>query len=287
MHYYKHHIGDFLRDAGTLPNEHLGAYMRLLWSYYLNESPITGDIEDIAFDVSSRPEVVRQLLRKFFHETPEGWRHNRCDQEISAYHGKAQKARESANARWGDANGMRTHSERNANASKSDANHKPLTINHKSKSKEIVSPDGDPPSRFDDFWREYPRDEGKKKAREVWARKKLDALADRIIADVKARKAGHGQWLDGYVPHATTYLNGERWNDAIRPRDGPKPAQQAPTSKTAQALMALEAMKSGNGMAAGSGFGGAATSRLLGFGPGPGGGGAAADSRGVGRVFDA
>lgn len=160
-------------------------------------------------------------------------------------------------------------------------------IRAKSNSKELVSPNGDPPSRFDDFWREYPRDEGKKKAREAWGRKKLDAIADRIIADVVARKAGHGQWLDGYVPHATTYLNGERWNDAIKPRDGPKLAQQAPTSKTAQALMALEAMKSGNGMATGSGFGGAATSRLLGFGSDPGGGGVAADGRGVGRVFDA
>lgn len=71
--------------------------------------------------------------------------------------------------------------------------------------------------RFAEFWAEYPRDEGKSKARDKWAKKKLDAIADTIIADVKDRKLRHGQWLDGIYPHATTYLHGERWKDAITP----------------------------------------------------------------------
>lgn len=208
---------------------------------------------------------------------------------------KFRERREAGNAsekRQGDASGAERVAVTPSNASVTEETPRGEEIREeeiraKSKSKEHVSPDGDPPSRFDDFWCEYPRDEGKKKAREAWARKKLDAIADRIIADVVARKAGHGQWLDGYVPHATTYLNGERWNDAIKPRDGPRPSQQGPMGKTAHALMTLEAMKSGNGMATGSGFGGVATSRLLGFGSDPGGGDFAADGRGVGRVFDA
>lgn len=72
-------------------------------------------------------------------------------------------------------------------------------------------------SRFEEFWKEYPRDEGKKKAREAWARKKLEAIADLVIADVRRRKASHGPWLENIIPHATTYINGERWNDAIDP----------------------------------------------------------------------
>lgn len=71
--------------------------------------------------------------------------------------------------------------------------------------------------RFAEFWAVYPRDEGKAKAKAAWAKRKLDAIADTIIADVKARKTQHGQWLEGIYPHATTYLNGERWNDAIIP----------------------------------------------------------------------
>lgn len=94
-------------------------------------------------------------------------------------------------------------------------------------------PNGEGRSRFDGFWAAYPLKDGKKKAREVWQRKKLDRLADRIIADVVKRKAEHGQWLEGYVPLATTYLNGERWQDEIRPRQGP-PSRPAEVSKTTQ-----------------------------------------------------
>jgi uncharacterized protein YdaU (DUF1376 family) len=138
MHYYQHHIGDFLRDAGSLPNEALGAYMRLLWRYYADESPIQGEPEDIAFDLSTSPETVRQLLRRYFCQTAEGWRHSRCDREIEQYRRKADKASASAKARWANANAMRTHSERNANETVSDANQEPIT-NNQERAKDIDS----------------------------------------------------------------------------------------------------------------------------------------------------
>ena len=75
-------------------------------------------------------------------------------------------------------------------------------------------------SRFDEFWTEYPRREAKAQALKTWKSKNLDVLADQIIADVKRRKAEHGAWLDGFVPHASTYLNGERWTDEINPKRG-------------------------------------------------------------------
>lgn len=71
------------------------------------------------------------------------------------------------------------------------------------------------PSRFDDFWAVYPSKENKKKAKAVWTKKKLDLKADMIIADVIRRKACHKKWLEGFIPHPTTYLNGERWEDEI------------------------------------------------------------------------
>jgi len=127
MHYYSHHIGDFLTDAGSLPNESLGAYMRMLWRYYADESPLTGEVEDIAFDAGTTPEIARQLLRRFFVRDGDGWAHVRCDKEIAKYHGKAEKAKKSADARWNGAKPKRTQCERNANASDSDANQQPIT----------------------------------------------------------------------------------------------------------------------------------------------------------------
>lgn len=69
---------------------------------------------------------------------------------------------------------------------------------------------------FDRFWQVYPKKRKKKTALEIWRRKKPNA--DTLIADVENRLANDGQWLDGFVPHPTTYLNGELWNDEIEPR---------------------------------------------------------------------
>lgn len=74
---------------------------------------------------------------------------------------------------------------------------------------------------FEDFWNLYPRKENKKKAEQTWRTHNLHAKRSTICADVRSRKESHRPWLDGFVPHATTYLNGERWNDALDTR-GPK-----------------------------------------------------------------
>lgn len=73
------------------------------------------------------------------------------------------------------------------------------------------------PSRFDEFWAVYPNKKGKADAKKAWRRKNLDALADLIIGDVKARAAGDRQWLEGFIPHGSTYVNAEGWQDAIEP----------------------------------------------------------------------
>lgn len=139
MHYYSHHIGDFSRDTSNLDDHHLATYMRMLWAYYADEKPFSDDCEGIAFAVRSDEKTVRRLLSHYFVLGDDGWRHKRCDKEIAAYHGKAEKARQSANARWNNANGMRTHSDRNANESFSDANQEPIT-NNQEEAKEKKAP---------------------------------------------------------------------------------------------------------------------------------------------------
>lgn len=71
--------------------------------------------------------------------------------------------------------------------------------------------------RFEEFWNAYPEKKGKAEALRAWRRRGLDTEADRIIADVEARKAGDRQWLEGYIPHGSTYVNGSGWEDAISP----------------------------------------------------------------------
>ena len=74
--------------------------------------------------------------------------------------------------------------------------------------------------RFEEFWAEYPKKVGKKDCLAKWRTHKLDAIADQLIADVKARAIGHRPWLDGFAPNPETYLNGRRWEDAIEPPKG-------------------------------------------------------------------
>ena len=70
---------------------------------------------------------------------------------------------------------------------------------------------------FDLFWSLYPRKVKRKESQSVWLSRKLDNKADTIIADVKNRTENHKQWIDGFIPHPTTYLRGELWTDAIEP----------------------------------------------------------------------
>jgi hypothetical protein len=79
-------------------------------------------------------------------------------------------------------------------------------------------------SRFGEFWDAWPaamRKRNRAKAEEIWNRRKLDAHADMIIADVQKRAEQDQQWLRGYAPMPTTYLNGKRWEDEL---GGPTPS---------------------------------------------------------------
>ena len=150
MHYYPHHIGDFIRDTANLSDSQAMAYLRMLWKYYTDESPLVGSCDRIAFAVRSDERTVELILGHYFTETPDGWRHSRCDGVISAFYAKSEKAAASAHARWkhanaskSNANALRTDSERNANEPKNDATQYPIP-NTQEKIKNNSSADAEP-----------------------------------------------------------------------------------------------------------------------------------------------
>lgn len=132
MNFYQRHLGDYAKDTKHLSMLEHGAYCLLLDYYYATEKPIPADrcerIANAYADVERA--AVKSVLKEFFTETPEGWRHFKCDDVIEASHSKSLKAKESAKSRW-----MRSECERNAIAQPTqcdgNANHKPLTNNHK------------------------------------------------------------------------------------------------------------------------------------------------------------
>lgn len=142
MHYYQHHIGDFVRDTARLTDSQCMAYLRLIWMYYDTEKPLPNDPEGLAFQVGASDQDVRLILKHYFEIDGENHRHKRCDKEIAVFKDKSEKAAKSANARWNNPKAMRTHTERIANERVLDANQEPRTKNQIKKATTVAAPDG-------------------------------------------------------------------------------------------------------------------------------------------------
>lgn len=133
MIYFEHHIGDYAAAAGHLSLIEDAIYSRAQRRYYLTEAPLPADSDAVARLVGAKEPneraAVDRVLAEFFVLQDDGWHHPGCDLVIAAYHQKIGKARNSASARWGskpapsdgNANAMRTHSERTPNALRTDS----------------------------------------------------------------------------------------------------------------------------------------------------------------------
>ena len=67
-------------------------------------------------------------------------------------------------------------------------------------------------AEFDRFWSAYPRKVGKGAAQKAWRAATKKAAPDTIIAAVQ-----RFPWSDEqqFIPHPSTWLNAERWNDEV------------------------------------------------------------------------
>lgn len=99
---------------------------------------------------------------------------------------------------------------------------KPVTNQTKTNNQTKIRSD----EMFDAFWKAYPKKVAKAKARMVWGKLNIDdKLFSQVMAALKLQRQSD-QWAkDGgqYIPHPTTWLNGQRWEDEIDlGDDGPR-----------------------------------------------------------------
>ena len=183
MRYYKHNIGDFLADTYYLSNERLAVYAKLVWTYYLQEKPITvDDYNEKAYELKTDEPTLSYILNKYFYLDEdidnEVWRHKRIDDEL----GKMSSA--------------------NVQRSETMKNH--WKINSDSKI-----------NGFEDFWNAYPNKKDKQKAKKAWL--KHSPNLPKVLSALKTQKNSE-QWIkdDGrFIPLPTTWLNGARWEDEL------------------------------------------------------------------------
>lgn len=73
-----------------------------------------------------------------------------------------------------------------------------------------------PENCFEEFWDLYPIKKNKFRAKNIWDKKKLNLKAKTICHDVFTRINIEHQWKEKqFIPHPSTYLRDELWNDDI------------------------------------------------------------------------
>ena len=222
MNYYKRHIGDYAAKAGHLsPLEH-GVYNLLIDAYYNREEAPTKPEAARWARARSTDELAAldAVLAEFFALEGDRYVQTRIEDEIAAYRETSETNKRIAANRESTKRARSVHEaceKRERFVEKREPSHKPLAISQEeAKAKAIERP----VARFAEFWQAYPVKKGKAHAQARWKARGLDALADQIIADVRARLAGDRQWQEGYIPHGSTYVQARGWEDAIEPPKG-------------------------------------------------------------------
>ena len=89
MKSYPHHIGDFNKKTRHLNRLERSIYRDLLDLYYEIEQQLTLHVPTVCRLVLAHSEqestAVEQVLNEFFVKTPDGWYHDRCEEEIEKY----------------------------------------------------------------------------------------------------------------------------------------------------------------------------------------------------------
>ena len=71
-------------------------------------------------------------------------------------------------------------------------------------------------NQFNEFWRAYPKKQGKEYAQKCYMKQKPDAELHKIIIDAIERQKQGTQWQDiQYIPNPSTWLNRKQWEDEI------------------------------------------------------------------------
>jgi len=215
------YVADYLADTAHLSAAESGAYLHLIMHYWLKGS-LPQDHKQLA-------KIARMSLKLFNRSVPilapffgPNWTHKRIEQELLKVREITEKRRSAVSQRKDRVHTneptfveqMNTHSHSHIQPQEE------IERKEKSKKKESRSPSL---AEFEQFWKAYPRKVGKGAAQKAWAAAVRKADPDRIIEAVE-RYA----WPDepSFIPHASTWLNGQRWEDEL-PNMGPrKPSEE-------------------------------------------------------------
>lgn len=214
MHYYQHHIGDFIKATSRLSDAHCMTYLRMIWLYYEQECPLPDNTAVIGLKVGAEPEVVSLILNAFFKRDGDVWRHTRCDTEIAEYQAICERNRTNGKA------GGRPKKTQSVSTGMPDEtppephrnpNHKPVTIKEEANAS-VASGDRLPPcnlqSIVDLYHRVLPElpavrllnDQRRKAAKSFWTWVLTSKKSDGTCRANTAEEAL--DWIEAYFDRA-------------------------------------------------------------------------------------
>ena len=220
MHYYQFNIKDYSFATIRMSLMEDLAFRRMLDLFYESEKPLPFELKRIAklIGMSDFQEEIRDVLNEFWSETESGWVNDRANEEIAKYQAKADSARVNGKKGGRPVKPKITQSVNLANPeiTESQANHKPITINHKP-NKEILSLVNDV---FAHWWNLYPSSRRKNKGGcltkfrakcKNLGEDQIIELVDKMSSDV-ARRVKEIDDIK-FLPTTEPYINQERWMD--------------------------------------------------------------------------
>lgn len=232
MNFFKLYMGDYQRDTGALSIAEHGAYFLMLQYHYATEKPLPKGKDlyrMLRCESKAERDAVDTVAGLYWTDTPEGWTNNRACKEMDEAHAYAEAQSKRANKRWNKPADMPPHMPVYIQAqSPTDASHSHSHNHSQTKSTAV-------PALLSKAMRENGVESQPGDPR-IIALAEQGVTPETVAAacvELKRQKPGE-RISPGLVASVIT-----RWaKDATKIQGA-----QAPSSKTASALMSLEGMK--------------------------------------------
>lgn len=213
------YVADYVGDTSHLTTLEHGAYLLLLFTYWMRQKPLPDDPVKLQRIAKVTPEewaAMSGTLAEFFQVVGGVWSHKRVEAELTKAKDKLEKAtsagKASAEARR---NKRSTPVEQTPSGGSTPVEQ---TINHRGKvrlsSLETSSRERDARANFLKFWENWPHKVNRNAAETAFAR--ADAPLETILEGVARYVAGRA--VDQQWPDPAKWLDGKRWLDQPAPR---------------------------------------------------------------------
>ena len=254
--YIQLYISDYLADTAHLTAAQNGAYLLLIFNYWQRGQALRNTNNRLANVVRMSADEwadAEPVLREFFHVDDDIWYHKRIENDLDLVRQKNEKNSRSgklgAVKRWEKiANAKRTHSERIANASRTNSQEEEEEEEEEEKNikpfahQKTDVPDDDvskPPEKpkpkeenfylsakkkklrgktldgFNRFWNSFGYPPGKSRAADAWLQVYREDILETIITGAShTARERPGLMAEGRTPiYAQGWLTGRRWED--------------------------------------------------------------------------